>query len=160
MVTSTSQSRGARNMARAGMLKVVPLEELPGDPELTRDRVSQWSAGQKVCRTRGRHHWRKDRDRVYGTDANRPGTRVTRVQVCPDCKNKREADHVVVSLGKASRGLRRVEDWHTIYVEVKGVPYLLDKGSQRITDDLREEMVAEEFFADTTKRIYVDESED
>jgi hypothetical protein len=156
-------------MARAGALKLVTtaLEEPPGDPDITRKHVADLSPGQKRCRARGHHIWTKKQDRVYGTDANRPGTRVTRIQKCNDCKNQRERDFVVVSLGKNSRGLRKLDDkWHLTYVEVKVdgvmVPYLIPKGGQRITEELRELLMGEEFFADTTKGvIYVnDDGED
>lgn len=136
------------------------LEDPPGDPDLTREHVNGLSEGQKRCRTRGTHKWTRFQDRVYGPDANRPGTRITRVQRCSDCLNRRERDFVVVSLGKDSRGLRKLDDkWHLVYVEVKGQPYLLPRGAQRITEDLRELLLAEEFFSATKGVIYVDDEE-
>jgi len=151
-------------MARAGALKLVTtaLDDPPGDPEVTREHVANMTKGQKVCRTRGHHMWHRKQDRVHGTDANRPGTRITRIQKCNDCRNLRERDFVVVSLGKDSRGLRALDDkWHLTYVEVNGKPYLIPKGGQRMTEELRELLRAEEFFADTKGIIYVnDEDED
>lgn len=151
-------------MPRKAALQLVMtnLEEPPGDPEITKDHISGMSPGQKLCRTRGHHLWTKFQDRVHGTDANRPGTRITRIQKCNDCKNRRERDFVVVALGKTSRGLRKLDPkWYLVYVEVKGVPYLLPKGSQRITEELRELLLGEQFFADTTKGVvYVPEDED
>lgn len=141
------------------------LEEPPGDADLTREAVAGMSKGQKICRTRGHHLWHRKQDRVYGTDANRPGTRITRIQKCNDCRNLRERDFVVISLGKDSRGLRALDDkWHLTYVEVMvdGVPtpYLLPKGSQRMTEELRELLRAEEFFASDKGVIYVEDEED
>jgi len=150
-------------MPRKPQLQLVMenLEEPPGDPELTREHVAGMSPGQKVCRTRGHHVWSKFQDRVHGTDANRPGTRITRIQKCNDCKNRRERDFVVVTLGKNSRGLRKLDDkWHLTYVEVRGVPYLLPKGSQRFTEELRELLLAEQFFAETKGIIYVNDEDD
>lgn len=136
------------------------LEEPPGDPEKTRDRANQWSAGQKLCRRRKRHHWRRFHSVVYGPDINRPGTRVEVIERCPDCRNRRHADHLVTAIGKNGRGLRQVGDWITEYLDVDGVPYLLEKGSQRVTDELREELYAKEFFDHTGKLTYVDEEAD
>lgn len=144
---------------KAGLLRVVEDVEPVGDADMTHLRMTEWSKGQKVCRMRGRHNWKKWQDRVHGTDVNRPGTIITRIQMCPDCKNRREADHMVIALrfNKDSRGLRKLEKWVMVYREVDGVPYLLDKGSQRVTEELREEMIGADFFADTSKVIYVDD---
>lgn len=149
-------------MPRKAALQLVmtDLEEPPGDADLTRKRATEWTPGQKKCRRRKRHHWGRFHSIVYGPDVNRPGTRVHVIESCPDCKNRRAADHLVIAIGKNSRGLRRMEDWATIYREVNGVPYLLDKGSQAVTDELREELYAEEFFAQTGKLTYVDEEAD
>lgn len=146
-------------MARAGALKLVTtaLDDVPGDAEMTKERAKQWSAGQRKCRRRKRHHWSRFHSVVYGPDVNRPGTRITVIERCPDCRNRREADHLVTAVGKKSRGLRQVDDWKTIYLDVDGVPYLLEKGSQRVTDELREELYAEEFFEHSGRLTYVDE---
>lgn len=155
-------TRGAEVPRKAALQLVMEnLEEPPGDPEQTREFVAGLSKGQKICRTRGHHLWAKLQDQVHGTDANRPGTRITRIQRCRDCRNKRERDFMVISLGKNSRGLRKLDDkWHLTYVEVNGKPYLLPRGAQRITEELRELMLGEEFFADTKGIIYVPEGDD
>ena len=147
-------------MTRAGALQVVALDEPPGDADLTRRRADAWSEGQKLCRRRKRHNWRRFHSVVYGPDVNRPGTRISIIEQCPDCRNRHQADHIVVAIGKTGRGLRQLEKWRTIYRDVNGVPYLLDKGSQPVTDDLREEMYAAEFFKNPGKLNHVDEDDD
>ncbi|MFF1820362.1 hypothetical protein ACFVWG_23860 [Kribbella sp. NPDC058245] len=147
-------------MAKPQLLKPVAVEDLPGDPDKTRERAKKWSAGQKLCRRRKRHHWKRFHSIAYGKDINRPGTRVKIVERCPDCTNRRSADHQVISLGKRSRGLRRLDDhWVIEYRDVNGIPYLLEKGSQAIWEDLVDELYADEFYANPGRVIYVADEE-
>jgi hypothetical protein len=103
--------------------------------------MEDWSEGQKLCRARRRHHWKRFTVTVHGVDPNRLGTRMNIVQRCPDCLNRRHADFV-----RTARGVRQMDDWKPDYREVDGVPYLLPKGAQPVTDELREELIAGEYF--------------
>lgn len=139
-------------------LELVPVEEPPGDAQMTAERAHEWSAGQKLCRRRKRHHWRAHTAYAHG-DINQPGTLIDVTERCPDCRNQRQADHIVTALRWGGTGIRMVDDkWKMIYLDVNGVPYLLEKGSQPLSDDLRNEMYAAEF---ANRRItYVDDDPD
>lgn len=161
------------------MLKLVDTNqpEPVGDAFKTRERIAQWSEGQLLCRRRKRHHWARFTSTIYGRrafdcDVNDlpTGTRISVVERCPSCLNRRRADHLVIELGRykgkngagdvVSKGLRMAEPWTMIYIEVKDVPYLLDPGSQSITDDLREEIYAAEFFAHPGRISYAPEGDE
>lgn len=143
-------------MGRTGLLKLVPVEPAPGDEEMTRERASQWSEGQRLCRRRKRHHWKPHTAIVHGDDMQRPGTLIEITERCPDCRNQRRADHVVRVSRYGNVTIHRVnETWQMLYLEVGDVPYLLEKGSQAVSEDLRDEMYAQEFMTRPGRVSYV-----
>lgn len=125
-------------MARNGLALVTftEPEELPGDHDATERRMNQWSAGQKECRGKRWHIYKQIKTFVYGTDADKIGTRMTIRFRCHICRCRfREADFV-----RVPRGLRRVTDWTGWYEDYDGVPYLLDKGMARLDEGDFEEL--------------------
>jgi hypothetical protein len=127
-------------MARLALAQE-PREE-KGDPDLTLEAVSSWTAGQRRCRGRKRHNWGPGM--VY---EHRSYYEV--VEQCSHCRNRRTADFV-----KTARGLRKEGKWKPDYRN----GYLLPKGARRIDDDLQEELVAADILS--RKTIEVPDSEE
>lgn len=110
-------------MSAARNLKIVPDEAPPGDLDLTRETMSQWTEGQRRCRARRRHAWKP-----FTVYEHRNHYEV--LERCADCFNRRAADFALTG--------RKISPWRPDrYRE----GYLLPKGARRITDELHDELV-------------------
>lgn len=131
-------------MGARALKLVVPPEEPKGDPSLTTEAVSMWSAGQRRCRGRKRHNWGPAM--VY-----EHRTYYEVVEMCSHCRNRRSADFT-----KTPHGLRKATKWKPEYRN----NYLLPNGARRIDEDLQDELVAADILSRRTIEVPDDEEDD
>lgn len=116
-------------------------ERPAGDPTLTLEALSEWSAGQRRCRARKRHNWGPHV--VYERR-----TTLEVVERCSHCGNRRSADFV-----RTEWGLRKATKWAPDY---RG-NYLLPKGAAPIDEELHDGLVAADILSRKTIEVPEDE---